>query len=56
MYRRYIISNHLYNITISIFLLGNLFIGGSPNFDKIYKQFQVQASNENTKGVENQSG
>ena len=56
MYRRYIISNLLFNFTISIFLLGILFIGGSPNFDKIYIHFQVQASNENSPGVENQSG
>ena len=56
MYRRYIISNLLFNFTISIFLLEILFIGGSPNFDKIYIHFQVQASNENSPGVENQSG
>jgi len=37
-------------------MLGTLFVWGSPNFDQIYKHFQVQASNENSPGVENQSG
>ncbi len=31
-------------------------MGGYPNFDKIYKYFQVQASNENADDNENQSG
>ena len=56
MYRRYNISNLLFNFAIIIFLLGTLYIGGSPNFDQIYKSFQVLASNENSPDVENQSG
>ncbi|HTH22792.1 MAG TPA: hypothetical protein VL854_11290 [Nitrososphaeraceae archaeon] len=39
-----------------MFLLGILFVGGSPNFDQIYKYFQVQASNENADDNENPSG
>ena len=56
MYGRYNKNNLLFNFAISMFLLGILFVGGSPNFDQIYKYFQVQASNENADDNENPSG
>ena len=56
MHGRYNKNNLLFNFAISMFLLGILFVGGSPNFDQIYKYFQVQASNENADDNENPSG
>jgi len=56
MYGRYNKNNLLFNFAISMFLLGILFVGGSPNFDQIYKYFQVQASNENADDNANPSG
>src|SRR6188472_38092 len=56
MYGRYNKNNLLFNFAISMFLLGILFVGGSLDFDQIYKYFQVQASNENADDNENPSG
>ena len=56
MHGRYNKNNLLFNFAISMFLLGILFVGGSLDFDQIYKYFQVQASNENADDNENPSG